>query len=221
MTVALVRYDAARQALAEASRVDEVKEIHDQATALLAYARQRDDVEMAQWVAEIRLRAEMRIGELSRDLEKAPPGPPAKKIPSGAPRYLSKTDTLKAAGITLDQASRAERIAEPKARKAVEQYLAEQIEKKKAPTLEGALRVAQQVTRPPKPPRPAGESYRRAKAYLKALYAFEKAAQRAETWAGQDDGFPLQSCREIQAIHARLGAVLERIDALVQKCITF
>ena len=66
----LVRYEAARSALAEARRVDEAKEIRDQALALQAYARQRNDVEMERWLAEIKLRATVRIGELSAALEK-------------------------------------------------------------------------------------------------------------------------------------------------------
>lgn len=72
MSGSLVRYDAARHALQVAHSVDEAKEIRDQASALQAYARQRNDVDMERWVAEIKLRATVRIGEISGSLETHP-----------------------------------------------------------------------------------------------------------------------------------------------------
>ena len=68
---ALVRYEQARTALAECARIDEASEIRDKAAALAAYARQRDDRDLEVWVREIHLRACVRIGELSRDLDQA------------------------------------------------------------------------------------------------------------------------------------------------------
>ena len=71
---ALVRYEQARTALAECARIDEASEIRDKAAALAAYARQRDDRDLEVWVREIHLRACVRIGELSRELEGADHG---------------------------------------------------------------------------------------------------------------------------------------------------
>lgn len=62
--VALVRYDAACRALADATAIDEAKEIRDLSIAMRAYARQakNKDLEADAWT--IRQRAERRIHEL-------------------------------------------------------------------------------------------------------------------------------------------------------------
>ena len=59
MTQQLVRFDAARHALAEARSVDEVKDVRDRAEALRLYMKQAGHgLEMQNDVAEIKLRAE-------------------------------------------------------------------------------------------------------------------------------------------------------------------
>ncbi|MEY9110418.1 N6-adenosine-specific RNA methylase IME4 [Bradyrhizobium yuanmingense] len=60
----LVRYEAARRALAEAVAVDEVAEIRSQAEAMRHYARQAGDKTLEIQSAQLRFRAERKLGEL-------------------------------------------------------------------------------------------------------------------------------------------------------------
>jgi hypothetical protein len=112
----LTRYEAARFALAEAHRVDEVKGIHDQALALETYARQAKDTELLTHATEIRFRAERRAGELLAEMQKnkgarsqlrgdVPVGGSAPKPPT------DETPTLADLGLTKTQSSKWQKLA--------------------------------------------------------------------------------------------------------------
>jgi hypothetical protein len=63
----LLRYEAACRALATAKSVDEVQNICSTSEAMRAYARQAKNKQMEVDAAEIRIRAEQRLGEMMRE----------------------------------------------------------------------------------------------------------------------------------------------------------
>ena len=71
MNSALALYDRMCSAIAECSRVDEAKDIRDKALALEAYYRQARNLDAEREAANVRLRAERRVGELLKDLARA------------------------------------------------------------------------------------------------------------------------------------------------------
>jgi phage N-6-adenine-methyltransferase len=100
----LVRYDAARNALAECARVDEAKDIRDKALALAAYARQAQDMDMIRWATEIQRRAERKTGELLDE----------EKLNGGDRKSLSSNARVKLGdlGISYDQSSDWQKLAD-------------------------------------------------------------------------------------------------------------
>lgn len=114
---ALIRYDAARKAIAAAHRVDEAKKIRDKAEAVRTYAKLAGDLDMQNMAAEIRIRAERRAGQLLSDMEKNPgtrgEGRP-RKDGTKIRRSVGPTaypPTLDEIGISKDQSSKWQRLA--------------------------------------------------------------------------------------------------------------
>jgi len=114
----LVRYDAMCHAIAEAHRVDEVKDLRDKALALERYAAQAMNTEAERKACEIRLRAERRAGALLK--EQAESGERATRDNCPGPgRGLQKVSrdttplppTLADIGISRDQSSKWQKLA--------------------------------------------------------------------------------------------------------------
>ena len=102
----LVHYDAMRRELALAHDLDEVKDIRDKAEALRMYAKQAKlGLHDQNRMAEIKLRAERRAGQLLRELPRDPGGRP----PGNS---LQPATSLQSTGIEPTQAYRWQRIAD-------------------------------------------------------------------------------------------------------------
>jgi N6-adenosine-specific RNA methylase IME4 len=107
----LIRYDAALRALAEATRVDEVKKIGDKATAVGEYARRAKDKALLTDCTLIKARAQIRGGELLIEMaergERETKGGDRKSKSHRAILIPKLTDF----GITLSESSRWQRLA--------------------------------------------------------------------------------------------------------------
>jgi hypothetical protein len=115
--VKLVRYDAAKRALAAAVAVDEVKRIRNEAAAMKAYARQADDQSMVHNAEALIERATRQVGLLMRKQAaaigkaKPPSGKGQRKTDRRVGTRPDGPPTLREAGIGKHLADRARKLA--------------------------------------------------------------------------------------------------------------
>jgi hypothetical protein len=115
-TVSLTRYDAASRALAEARSVDEVLDVRNFAMAMEFYAKQAKDPTLINDATDIRLRAELRLGEMILAQKEsvglatgaAGIGRAASAVPE---EYRTQPPTLAEAGIDKKLSARVQQLA--------------------------------------------------------------------------------------------------------------
>jgi site-specific DNA-methyltransferase (adenine-specific) len=165
----LAKFDAARRAIAEAHRVDEVKAIRDKAEALRLYFKQQgESLVMQNQAAEIKLRAERKAGTLLAEMDKAVGGG------NGSNQYVKSnrshdvtgsTSTLADIGITKIQSYRFQRVARIPER-LFEQYVEETVRAGGELTTKGLLELYPVMQYPPLHRAPAAASLENLPHYL-------------------------------------------------------
>ena len=110
----LIKYEAACRALAACKAVDEVKNLLDKAEAMRLYGRMAKDKTLEMDAAEIRMRAERRLGQMLAE-QKAAGGMNKGQLKQG-PALVNNEDgkaspTLADVGISYDLSSRAQKMA--------------------------------------------------------------------------------------------------------------
>jgi 16S rRNA G966 N2-methylase RsmD len=106
----LVKYEAMCRAIDAALNVDEVLVIRDEAAAWAAAARVAKNKKAESRAKVIRVRAEVKAGELSAKIEKAP-GRPGKNNSRHNAENLPKQAVLRKHGVSSEEASQWERLA--------------------------------------------------------------------------------------------------------------
>ena len=110
METGLAKYDAMVYAIAECHQVDEAKDIRDKARAMEVYASLAMNFDAERQAADIRIRAEVKTGELLSSSEKAQG---SLKQGANLPQSSDTTTvkTLSDMGINKDQSSKWQKMA--------------------------------------------------------------------------------------------------------------
>jgi hypothetical protein len=146
VSVKLVRYEAARRALAEAHRVDEAKDIRDKAVAMKVYAIMAKDMELIDHATEIKMRAEIRAGQLLVEMKEH-----GRRQAEGNPKLQRSRShdhwlmpTLSDLKITKNQSSNWQKIARLPVAEQEEQIATAR--RKAAEALDPSLKVSRKVS---------------------------------------------------------------------------
>jgi hypothetical protein len=138
METGLAKYDAMVYAIAECHQVDEAKDIRDKARAMEVYASLAMNFDAERQAADIRIRAEVKTGELLSGSDKA------KNQHLSAGSATRPAQTLSDMGIKKDQSSKWQKMAAiPE--KEREGYLAQP----GIPSTEGMIRAHELKQNPP------------------------------------------------------------------------
>lgn len=145
--VSLINFDRARQALAKAHSIDEVKQIRDQAEAIRAYIKkQKGSLIMQNQAAEIKIRAERRAGEMLRETElsKGAMGLGINQYSKEVQLHNVTAPTLEDLGISRIQSHRWQAMAEVPEEK-VNDFINETAEKAEEITSRAILSMAMKI----------------------------------------------------------------------------
>ena len=107
MLTGLAKYDAMVYAIAECHQVDEAKDIRDKARAMEVYASLAMNFDAERQAADIRIRAEVKTGELLSGSEKAQ----GKRTDLDLVEPHDQVKTLSDMGINKDQSSKWQKMA--------------------------------------------------------------------------------------------------------------
>jgi N6-adenosine-specific RNA methylase IME4 len=145
MSVSLIKYDAARKALAEAHRVDEVKDIRDRALAMRVYAKQAKDTDLINHATDIRLPAERQAGELLAEMKEKGERKKSGDNQHGGSNSENLPPSLSELGVTKIQSHRWQKLAELDEDEFEEKV--EQAKRRQVSTLEGLAKPDKAVAR--------------------------------------------------------------------------